>query len=107
MLLGEMIHNAASTSVFTAPISRGGKTAMMSVDVTQLEGTATLAIEIQQKNQADTTWTSMAAFANITAVGMGTKQADDVKEQVRLKFDVTGGSAAWVRIQMLPVSWTN
>ena len=107
MLLGEMIHNASSTSVYTAPISRGGKTGMFSVDVTQLEGTATLAIEIQQKNQADTTWTSKAAFTNITAIGMGTKQADDVQEQVRLKFDVTGGASAWVRIQFLPIAWTN
>ena len=107
MLLGEMIHNSSSTSVYTAPISRGGKTGMFSIDVTQLESTATLAIEIQHKNQADTTWTSKEAFTTATTTGMNTKQADDVEEQVRLKFDVTGGAAAWVRVQILPISWTN
>ena len=60
-----------------------------------------------QSNDTERALTHCQEILELATTGMNTKQADDVEEQIRLKFDVTGGAAAWVRVQILPISWTN
>jgi hypothetical protein len=103
--MGEILNQSAS-AVYTPPIARGGKTGMLSVDMLQVSSTSvTLTIDVEHKNLSDTTWVSLTSFTNLTAVSMGTVQANDLKEQVRLKFTLNGASTDWVRVFILPVSW--
>jgi hypothetical protein len=89
-------------------MSRGGKAAVFGLDVLQAEGTSpSLAVEIQHKNLSEnhsTSWASIGSFSGVTGTGMITAKAENLKEQIRLKFTLSGTSA-WMRVQMVPVSW--
>ena len=112
MLIGELLlHNAVA--VYTTPIPRLSSGVTFYVNVLQRgvsnAGTLpTIGIDIEHRDAIDDTWAVAASFTNITATGVASKAASNVKELVRLKVSFPAGSAdAWCRIAFLmPPVWT-
>ena len=95
MIIGSTIqHDGTGTAAFYSPLfSRGGQAATFVVDVTHFKGTPTLVITIEGRNDDEMAWGSMATFSDITAVGVASKDATDLKENLRLAFTYSAGSA--------------
>ena len=49
--------------------SRGGLAATFAIDVTHVSNIHQFMVSIESRNSEDTTWTTIGAFANITATG--------------------------------------
>lgn len=104
MLIGELIQTS-TTPVYSPPVPRGGDTGLFAIDALQVStGSPSLAVEIQHKNYSETSWGSAGAFSAITATGLSTQSVSGLKEQVRLKFTMSG-SGDWERIFVLDPSW--
>jgi len=89
-----IMHDGSGTVPYYTPIiARGGAAALFSVDVTHIAGTPTLNIDVEHKNVEDTSWTTAGSFSSITAVGVESKDVTGLKEQIRLAFTFSAGSA--------------
>ncbi len=94
-------------TAYTPPFPRGGSQAVLGFDLLERTASAILAVEIQHKNSADTSWTSVGAFGSTSTTGLKSAHVSQLKEQVRLEFEVTGG-LNWderVRVKLLAPSW--
>ncbi len=97
MLLGEVIYTNTDP-VYTPPIKRVSDKAAFTIEVLQVAGTSpSLAIDIEHKNFDESAWASAGIFTALTAVGVGAKTVSGLKEQLRLKFTMSGTNA-WERI---------
>ena len=109
MLIGELLFNQPTTPVepvYTGTISRGGNSANFYVDVIQRSGSATLEIDIEHKNFNEDDWTTAGSIGPISATGLTAKvTANNLREEIRLKVEVTGGTGAWMRVLFLPPVW--
>lgn len=104
MLIGELIQTSA-TAVYSPPVPRGGAAGLFAVDALQVStGSPSLAVDIEHKNYADTSWTTAGSFSAITATGLSTQYVSGLKEEVRLKFTMSG-AGEWERIFVLDPSW--
>ena len=104
MMIGELIQTS-TTPVYSPPVPRGGDAGLFAIDALQVStGSPSLAVDVEHKNYSDTSWTTAGAFAAITATGVTSKHISGLKEQVRLKFTMSG-SGDWERIFVLEPSW--
>jgi len=110
---GEMVLKNTGIDVFSAPVFRGGFKGIFSFDVLQAEGSSpSLTVAVQTKNTADNLdsgaggWNDVSgASANPTGTGLNAIIASELKEQVRLRFNMGGGASAWMRIFVFEPSW--
>ena len=95
MIVGTtIIHDGSgATPYFTPQFPRGGLAALFSFDITHKGGSPTLSIVIEHKNSEDTSWTTLASITGLTATGVQTKDATAIKEELRISFVYTAGSA--------------
>ncbi|MHC4957084.1 MAG: hypothetical protein ACYTGN_01820 [Planctomycetota bacterium] len=107
MIVGSTIPYPGNTSKYYSPaFPRGGQAATFSLDVTHLTASPTLVVTIEHKNADDTTWATAATFTSITAVGVATKDATSLKEQIRIAFNYTAGSAGdFVHVVVAAPAW--
>jgi hypothetical protein len=76
------------------------------MDVDHLTGSPTLEVEIEHKNTEDTTWTTAGTFTAITGVGVQAQDVTGLKEQIRLKFYYSAGSAGdFVHLVVAAPAW--
>ena len=73
------------TALYSPSFPRGGEAALFSVEVLAKIGTPSLAIDMDE-----TTWASAGAFTAITALGVATKDLSSLKEEIRIKFTMSG-----------------
>ena len=91
MIVGTQITVMGGTVAFYSPsFPRGGEAALFSLEVTHISGSPSLAVDVEHKNEDDTTWSSAGAFSAITATGLATKDISGLKEELRIKFLPTG-----------------
>ncbi|MGQ0615116.1 MAG: hypothetical protein ACT4PV_15395, partial [Planctomycetaceae bacterium] len=82
-------------SAYTTPeFPRGGLSAYFTLQVTHVSAGPTLNVDLETRNEEDTTRTVAASFDAITAVGVAAKDVTGRKELVRLKLTVSGATAA-------------
>lgn len=109
MLIGELLLKDTS-AVYTTPIPRLAANVTFYVNVLQRVGTTapTIAIDIEHRDAIDDSWAVAASFTNITATGVASKIANNVKELLRLKVTLSAGSSdSWTRIAFLmPPVWS-
>ncbi len=85
---------------------RGGTKAVFSVDVAILEGSfPSLSVTVEHKNMDEETFSAAGTFSSITLPGTHEKEVDDLKEQVRLTFNLAAGD--WARITVLEPQWSD
>ena len=99
-----VLSNGSQPDFFTPEFPRGGLAALFSMEVTQLNGGATLLIDIQHKNSEDTSWSTLGTFTGITAAGTHTKDVSGIKEQMRLRFYFQTGDSAGDWFYVVPSS---
>ena len=90
MTTGENHFVMGGTSLYSPSFPSGGESALFSVEVLAAIGTPSLAISIETKNTEDTTWGVAGSFAAITTLGVVPKDVSTLKEEVRLKFTMSG-----------------
>ena len=95
MIIGTTIfHDGTGTTPFYSPsFPRGGLAAIFSVDTTHISGAPTLVITVEHKNEDETTWGTAGTFGSITGPGVSTKDVTSLKEEIRLAFTFSAGSA--------------
>jgi hypothetical protein len=105
MLVGVTLIKS-STAYYSPAFGRGGEKGLFAVDCLNLEGTATLDIDIEHKNREDTSWTTAETFAQIGAVEFSSREVSALKEQLRLKYTVGGASpSSFVHFFVYAPTW--
>jgi len=92
MLTGFNLLVMGGASFYSPSFGRGGEAALFSVEILGLMGSPTITVDVEHKNEDDTTWASAGAFANITTTGVFTKDLSSLKEELRLKFTPVSAS---------------
>ena len=119
MFESQVIHSG--NTVFSPWFPRGGDYLIASADVSDSSSSSpTLTIQVFTKNREDTgdgtdasatTGTKIDYTSGATGIQHdewpgGTGASDGIKELVRYKFSVTGGTASdWFLFRMLPPVW--
>lgn len=96
MIVGTTIfHDGTGTSAYYSPsFPRGGLAAIFTMDVThQNGGSLAMTVAVEHKNEDETAWTTAGTFSSITATGVQTIDVTSIKEEVRLAFTFSAGSA--------------
>jgi hypothetical protein len=67
-------------------------------------------VTVEHKNSDETSWTSLVALSTINSTGVKTATGTAIKEQLRFKYSVSGGSSPEVYdtyyINVLAPVWT-
>jgi len=90
MTTGFNLFVMGGTALYSPSFRRGGEAALFSVEVLAKIGSPSLAIDVEHKNTEDTTWSSASAFTSITALGVASQDISNLKEEIRIKFTMTG-----------------
>ena len=92
MIVGfQIVVMGGATPFYSPSFGRGGEAALFSLEVTHIAGSPSLAVDVEHKNEDDTTWSSAGSFTSITAAGIvPTKDPSGLKEELRFKFLPTG-----------------
>ena len=80
----------ANVYQYSPVIPRGAESAVFSVEVLALISGAALEVAVQYKNAEDTAWTTYASVISANAVGVFTLEVTRIKEEVRLRYSVSG-----------------
>ena len=100
-----LIVSTTGAAYYSPTFPRGGEAALFSVEVTQVHSVS-FTVDVEHRNEEDTTWTSAGAFTAVTATGVSTKDITGIKELVRLKYTVTGtAGSAMVHFIMPAPAW--
>ena len=106
MIVGTQITVMGGTVAFYSPsFPRGGEAALFSLEVTHMVGSPSLAVDIEHKNEADTTWASAGSFSAIAATGLATKDVSGLKEELRFKFLPTGTDGHAFHVLVSEPAW--
>jgi hypothetical protein len=93
MYIGTLYIRLGGIDYPTPPFPRGGLAATFGAEVFALDGTSPgLDIEVQHKNEEDLSFIPAGNFSTITTPGVYTLDVGPLKENVRLKVNVTGAS---------------
>ena len=106
MFLGQYIVKHGGQAYYSPPFGRGGDAATFTVAVTHLAGTPTFDLEVEHKNEADTSWGSLGSFSGITALGIHNASFSGIKEMLRFKGSFSSAPATdGVVVVFYPVVW--
>ncbi len=100
-------HDGTGTTPYYSPsFGRGGEAAVFSVEVTLVDGSPTMVVTVEHRNEDESTWTSPGAFDNITVTGVATKELSGLKEILRFAFTFSAGSAGdFMRVLIPAPMW--
>ena len=106
MIVGTQITVMGGSAFYSPSFDRGGEAAFFSLEVTHEIGTSpSLAVEVEHKNEDDTTWASAGAFTAITATGVYSKDISGLKEELRFKFTPTGTDGDAFHVIVAAPAW--
>jgi len=106
-LLGELLIRNDS-AVRTPDVPRQSDAAVFAVDVTRAFGSVApeMTIAVEHRNSAQDTWATAGTFTTVTSEGLKSATVSNLREFVRLRFELTVGSTnAFMRFQILPPIW--
>lgn len=78
---------------YSPQFPRGGPSAVFAVEVYALTPSTALNIAVQYKNLDETSWTTHGSAISANAAGVYTLEVPDLKEEIRLRYSVTGSNA--------------
>ena len=106
MIVGTQLMVMGGVTAFYSPsYHRAGEAALFSIEVTHKSGSPSLSVDIEHKNEDDTTWSSAGAFTTITATGVATKDISGLKEELRFKFLPTGTDGEAFHVVLPEPAW--
>jgi hypothetical protein len=106
MFLGQNLLKQDGNTYYTNPIARGGEAGLFSLSITHVANSPTVAVSVEHKNSADTSWTTAGAFSSITTVGEYQLGVSGLKEMVRIALVISGASAnAGINVVLNAPSW--
>ena len=105
MTTGFNLFVMGGTALYSPAFPRGGEAALFSAEVLAKIGSPSLSIDIEHKNTEDTSWTSAGTFTAITTTGVFTQDITGLKEEIRIKFTMTGTDGHAVNLLMPEPAW--
>ena len=95
MIIGTtLIYPGTTTDKYYSPaFPRGGEAATFTVEATFVNGTPTLVVAVEHRNEDEAAWAGAGTFANITAAGVENKDVTGLKELIRLSYSFSSGSS--------------
>ena len=95
MITGTLVlHDGTGTTPYYTPaFPSGGDAAVFSIDATNKGGSPTMAVKVEHWNDVASAWEVAGTFSNITATGVSTLNVSGLKENIRLAFTFSAGSA--------------
>ena len=105
MTTGKNYFVMGGTSLYSPLFPSGGESALFSVEVLAKIGSPSLAIDVETKNTEDTTWGVAGSFAAITGLGVATKDVSTLKEELRIKFTMSGTDGHAFNMLMPAPAW--
>lgn len=96
MIIGTTLNYPGGTSIryYSPQFPRGGMAAVFSIETEFVVGSPTLQVDVEHRNEDDTSWTVAGSFSGITAAGVSTADVTSLKEMIRLSYRFTAGVAA-------------
>lgn len=94
MFVGSNIFYLDGNPYYSPEFPRGGLAATFSVDVTHfaVTGATDFLITVEHRNSEDQTFSSVGSFSAITGVGTASADFGTLKEIVRFKYEMVGGT---------------
>ena len=94
MVIGTTIFYLDGPAYYSPEFGRGGLAATFSVDVSHygIAGAAQFDVTVETRNSEDTTWGTAGTFSAITGTGVATLDVTGLKEIVRFRYAMSGGS---------------
>lgn len=110
MVVGTTILYLDGNAYYSPEFPRGGLAATFTVDVTQLSliGASQFDIEVEHRNSEDVNFSSAGTFTSISAVNAHSLDVSALKEIVRFKYTIAGGTPNAddaVHFLMMAPSW--
>lgn len=105
MLVGQSLRGSGTT-VYSPWFPRGGNQGLFSAEALLADGGGGVTVTVESKNteDIDSAATAVGASGAISS-GVGTFLGTNLKELVRYKYVLSGGSSAWVHFRVLPPAW--
>ena len=105
MTTGDNYFVMGGTALYSPSFPRGGEAAMFSVETLAKIGSPSLAIDVEHKNFDDTTWSSVGTFTAITTLTVSTSDISGLKEEIRIKFTMTGADGDAFNLLIPSPAW--
>ena len=105
MTTGFNLFVMGGTALYSPSFPRGGEAALFSVEVLALLGSPSIAIAIEHKNMDDTSWTVAGSFSTISTAAVHTVDLSGLKEEIRLKFTLTGTDGDGCNMLVAEPAW--
>jgi hypothetical protein len=105
VLVGGYYRKGTGVTQYSPTFGRGGNAALFSVEILDCDGSTSLTVVIEHKNEEDTSWTTLTTLSTMTS-GVNTQTASAIKEQLRYAITVNGANA-WqtVYANILAPAW--
>ena len=106
MVIGITLMKMSGLPYYSPQFPRGGNAALFACEGLQFSSGGTLDIDVEHKNESDTSWGLLGSFAQITTAVVEKEDASAIKELLRFKYTI-GGSQVYsaVHFNMLAPSW--
>ena len=108
-VLGSVIVSPGTTDpIYTKPMSRGGASALVSLDVTQfVSASVGYIVTVEHRNRSDTSWGAAGVFSTITGTGLKTKDISGFKQLVRMmmRWDTGTTHGDYLLLEAINYSW--
>lgn len=105
MLVGTTILKMGSTSFYSPEFRRGGLGATFSAELTHENGSASMDLDIEHRDEDGTAWSTVATFGTLTGVGTYDVSATAIKAVLRFKYTFTGTDLTGFHVVMGAPSW--
>lgn len=106
-LTGVLVDKHAS-DCRTSSIWRRSGAATFRIRILQLGGSTAGALiaSIEHRNEIEDSWTLAGTFPGILTTGIVTKRLTELRQLVRIRVNVSGGSSnAWARLSIFDPAW--
>jgi len=109
MLTGDLIlHDGTGTTpLYTPPFSRRGEAAVFSLEATNDNGSPTMVVTVEHRNEDDTAWGTAGTFGAIAGTGVSNLDiSSGLKELIRFAFTFSAGAAGdFYVVVIAPPAW--
>ena len=96
----------SSAAYVTRPEATRALNGVFSVNIRNIESSASVNITVQHRNRDDTSWTSAGTFSEETTTGIKTASVGSLKELVRLSISIGGTNAyGFAHIATMPTRY--
>ena len=107
MIVGFTLHRLDGEPYYSASFPRGGLAARFAFDITHVSGSPTFQIDVEHRDETETTFAAAGSISGITAINPQTVDLTALKQILRFKyaFDAGDDPTDAVHLVVMAPSW--